>query len=304
MGMIVFQNCYASNYSMDVTLGSFPKADTSFISDNVIYLNSASGQHVPWIDTKTATIYNKKNNKDTDTEFIVPGNYQRENPYFDPNYTFKPADAQFTILTRPSAQEIDMEFDFETDVRLDEYKGTREIDNTVSYIGAKSLKITSLDASQDGARGGVKTTLPSMELNTYYSFTMYAKTNSTQEIDVIVSAKNPDQSTNEFNTFDKIEFNQGWVRISKTFKITSYKQDLFIYTTAANVILWLDEIVLRKEPENPPLKFHTDLMQSFKLNVPLSRQNISCLGHKYYADRPLSLQRILHFCYNHNHWIS
>ncbi len=289
MGLIVFQNCYATNYAMDVTLGSFPKADVSFVSDNVIYLNSASGQHVPWIDTKTATTYNRKNNLNQDTEFLVPGNFQRQNPYFNPDYNFKPGDAKFIISTRVSPQDTMMKYDFETSVKLTDHIGTQEIDGTTAYIGTKSLKITSSTASQDGARGGVKTTLPTMDVNKYYTFTMYAKTNSVEKINVIVSAKGADQSTNEFNTFDEIEYNQGWVKITKTFKVTSFKENLFIYTTAPNVNLWLDEIILSKEPENPPLKFHTDLMQSFKLNIPLNRQNISCMGHKYYADRPLSL---------------
>ena len=222
MGLIVFQNCYATNYAMDVTLGSFPKADVSFVSDNVIYLNSASGQHVPWIDTKTATTYNRKNNLNQDTEFLVPGNFQRQNPYFNPDYNFKPGDAKFIISTRVSPQDTMMK------------------------------------------------SLPTMDVNKYYTFTMYAKTNSVEKINVIVSAKGADQSTNEFNTFDEIEYNQGWVKITKTFKVTSFKENLFIYTTAPNVNLWLDEIILSKEPENPPLKFHTDLMQSFKLNIPLN----------------------------------
>lgn len=289
MGMIVFQNCYASNYSMDVTLGSFPKADVSFVSDNVIYLNSASGQHVPWLDTKTATSYNKKNNIGGDTEFIVPGNFTRENPHFNPNYTFKPSDAQFTISTRTSPQDTLQKWDFENDTLLTSHVGTQSIDSSNSYIGTKSLKIETQASAQDGARGSVKTTLPSMEINKAYVFTVYVKTDSASDIDVTISAKNTDGSTNEFNTHETVKFNDGWTKIEKTFTLTSYKDTLFISTTAANVNLWIDELVLAREPENPPLKFHTDLMQSFQLNIPLNRQNISCMGHKYYADRSLSL---------------
>tara|TARA_R100000152_G_scaffold9205_1_gene3714 strand:- start:279 stop:2063 length:1785 start_codon:yes stop_codon:yes gene_type:complete len=289
MGLIVFQNCYASNYSMDVTLGSFPKADVSFLSDNVIYLNSASGQYVPWLDTKTATSYNKKNNIGGDTEFIVPGNFTRENPHFNPNYTFKPSDAQFTISTRTSPQDTLQKWDFENDTLLTSHVGTQSIDSSNSYIGTKSLKIETQASAQDGARGSVKTTLPSMEINKAYVFTMYVKTDSTSDIDVTISAKNADGSTNEFNTHETVKFNDGWTKIKKTFTLTSYKDTLFISTTAANVNLWIDELVLAREPENPPLKFHTDLMQSFQLNIPLNRQNISCMGHKYYADRSLSL---------------
>lgn len=289
MGLIVFQNCYATNYAMDVTLGGFPKADVSFTADNVIYLNSASGQYVPWLDTKTASTYYKKNNIGGDTEFMVPGNFTRVNPNFDPNYTFKPADAQFVIETRPSPQDTVFKYDFENDVLLDAHRGSREIDNATAYIGQKSLKISSAGTSQGGARGGVRMTLPQMELGKYYSFKMRAKTSNPSDINVIVSAKDSSGNTNEFNTFDQVKQNDGWVEISKTFKLTSFKPNLFIYTTAANTTLWLDEIILSVEPENPPLKFHTDLMQSFKINVPLNRQNISCLGHKYYIDRSLSL---------------
>ena len=140
MGLIVFQNCRVSNYGLDISLNTFPKVDVSFISDNAIYLNSASGQYVPWINTETAKSYYKQNNlDDTYTEeqrrqaFIVPGNFARENIHFNPNHTFKPGDAQITIETRAAAEDVLYDYDYENGVQPhNTYKGLLTNDNTNS----------------------------------------------------------------------------------------------------------------------------------------------------------------------------
>ena len=290
MGMIVFQNCHANSYLLDVTVGTLPKADTSFIADNAIYLNSASGQYVPWLNTKNAEVDYKKDNDGNNVEFIVPRNYRRVNPNFNANYSFRPSDAELTIETRPSPADRVLKFDFEDGGALSNYVGTQQNNDAQAYGGTKSLKITSLGQSQSGPRGGAQTTLPQMELNKYYTFTARIKTSSATDIKVLVQAK--DSATtgaNELNVFKDVKYADGWVKISKRFKLTSNKTTLFIYTTNASVDFWIDEIHLQKESENPPLKFHTNLMQSFKLSVPLGRDNISVVGHKYHADRAVSL---------------
>lgn len=295
MGMIVFQNCHANSYSLDVSVGSIPRADTSFIADNVIYLPSSSGQYVPWLDTKTATSYFKKNNKGTNTEFIIPRNYKRSNPNFNVNHSFTPGDTSLTIETRPSQLDTLLRADFEAgtlavntpeSTSFTSYRGTASNDSSNSYAGTKSLKCVG-----DSTGAGALVTLPTdkMEVDKYYILEAYVKVDSINPVNVVFSVQDGQGNQNNLSTFKSIKYQDGWVRIQKRAKLDAIRSNFYIYTTTPNTTIWIDEVYLTKEPENPPLKFHTNLMQSFKLNIPLSRENISCVGYKYYADRAVQL---------------
>lgn len=299
MGMVVFQNCKPNNYSVDISLGNFPKADVSFISDNAIYLNNASGQHVPWVDTKTAKTYLKQsvksNGQKIDAEFMVPKYYARQNPYFDPNYTFKPGDAQITIETRAMDEDSLLRnsqgdiYDFEDGEMPDVYKGARTIDSNISYAGSNSLFV---DGDNQG--GGVRFDLQNtqMKKDEFYTLDLYIKTDipHPNALEVHFQAKDsPTDSTSNISTFAAIKYQDGWLQIKKRVKLDKVKKYLYIYTNTTNKNFWLDNVTIIKDSENPPLKFHSDLLQSLQLNVPLNRQNISCVGYKYYIDRPLSL---------------
>ena len=294
MGMVVFQNAYLTNYALDVSLGGLPKADTSWTCDNAIYLNTASGQYVSWLDSETATTYNKKSdptNPDSpDIKFMVPGNYKRTNPNFDPSYTFKPSDATVTIVSRPAESDTLLNKDFEDGGALTAYKGTQSNDSTTSYAGTKSLKIVG-----DNTGVGVRVDMPHslMEENQYYTLEAYVKTNSSAAFNVQFSvtsdiSANPVVTSN-LSTFTSVKQQDGWLKVKKRVKLDSVKQYLYIFSNEANKNLWIDNLKIYKDAENPPLRFHTDLMQSFTLNVPLPRDNISVVGHKYYLDRALML---------------
>lgn len=301
MGMIVFQNCRATNYAVDVSLGSFPKADVSFVSDNAIYLNSAKDQYVPWLNEQTAKTYYKQNNKDTNQEFMVPRHYLRQNPYFDPNYTFKPGDAHVTIETRPTPEDTLINYDFEDGAVLASGGATPnavENDPNLSYAGSRSLRI---DGSAQG--GGVRVDLlknekgepVSMTVGEYYTLDVRIKTNIVHPNQMVVNfaARNSmTSSDSNLSTFQLIRLQDGWVQVKKRVKLDRVNNYLYIYTNSAHLngkSLWIDNIVLSKDSENPPLKFHSDLLQSFQLSVPLSRENVSCVGYKYYIDRTVTL---------------
>ena len=297
MGMIVFQNCYANGYDLDISVGSLPKANTSFIADNAIYLNSASGQYVPWLDAKTATVYNKKNNQNTDTEFIVPRNYRRVNPNFNAAHSFRPSDTELIVETRPSQADTLLKVDFEDGGELPfyQYRGTVSNDAALSYGGLRSLRS---DGDSSGAGAVVELPISEMEVGKYYVIEAYVKTSSTLDINVIFSVQDGQGHQSNLSTFKAVKYQDGWVKIKKRAKLDSlyYGGDVnkpqnkfYIYTSTANASIWIDNVYLTKEPENPPLKFHTDLMQSFKLNIPLSRDNISCVGYKYHVDRAVAL---------------
>jgi len=294
MGMIVFQNCHASSYNLDITVNSLPKADTAYVADNAIYLNSCSGQHVPWLNTKTAEVTYKKDKDGNNVEFIIPRNYKRVNPNFNANYSFRPSDAVLTIETRPSPADSIFTYDFEDGGDLVDYVGTQKNNDTQAYGGTKSLKITSLGPG-NGDRGGAKIDLTPYKaileanLNKYYTFTMRVKTSSMTNVMITAEAKDSNGVRNELNTFKEFKYGDGWVKVYKRFKLTSFKDTLYIATQNPNVDIWIDEIYMQKESENPPLKFHTNLMQSLKLNIPLTRENISVVGYKYHADRAVQL---------------
>ena len=291
MGMVVFQNAYATNYTLDITLGDLPKADTSWTCDNAIYLNTASGQYVSWLDAKTATTYNKKHaGTNKDVKFMVPGNYERVNPNIDPNYTFKPSDATVEIISRPATTDTLLNKDFEDSSTLTDYKGTQTNDGTVSYAGNKSLKVVGGNTG-----GGVRVDMPHdlMQVDKYYTLEVYIKTDSSSAFNVQFSvtsdiSANPVVTSN-LSTFQNIKFQDGWVKIKKRVKLDSVKKYLYIHTTQPNKTFWVDDLKVYKDAENPPLRFHTDLMQSFTLNVPMPRDNIAAVGYKYYIDRAVLL---------------
>ena len=295
MGMVVFQNCKPNNYSVDISLGNFPKADVSFISDNAIYLNNASGQYVPWIDGKTAKSYYKQNNKNEDAEFMVPRYYRRQNPYFDPNYTFKPGDANITIETRPMDEDSLLRnsqgniYDFEDGQMPEAHLALRTIDSSVKYAGLQSLKVDG-----DSTGGGVRFDLPHTKMvkDNYYTLELYIKTDIPHPnvLQVLFEAKdNPTDNTSNLSTFAAVRYQDGWLQVKKRVKLDKVKKYLYIYTNTAHKNFWLDNVIIYKDSENPPLKFHSDLLQSLQLNVPLNRQNVACVGHKYYIDRPVQL---------------
>lgn len=296
MGLIVFQNCRANNYSVDISLGGLPRADVSFVADNAIYLNSAKSGLVPWLDPQTATSYLKQvlkgNGDETDAEFLVPRYYSRFNPYFDPNYTFTPGDAHVTIETRAKVEDTLFYHDFENGEELTDYIGSQENDTNISYVGSRSLRV---DGTTSG--GGVRLDMPEakMEAGQFYTLNVHIKTNIVNPNQMVVYfdvKDSPNSSLSNLSTFKSIKLIDGWVQVKKRVKLDSVKKYLYIYTNSIQLggkSLWIDNIILSKDSEHPPLKFHSDLIQAFKLNVPLNRENISCVGYKYYVDRAMTL---------------
>ena len=56
-GVLVFQNAYVSNYSVNISVGKIPTVDVSCVADNAIYFTSGSGVQVPFLNLKNGNSY-------------------------------------------------------------------------------------------------------------------------------------------------------------------------------------------------------------------------------------------------------
>ena len=101
-GILAFQNSYVSNYSVDISIGSLPKANVSLVADNAIFYSSGSGVHVPRLNTRNGTVYSDG------TKILIPkhelSNFTR---------AFRPGD--ITVNIQRTASATDAPISFETD---------------------------------------------------------------------------------------------------------------------------------------------------------------------------------------------
>jgi hypothetical protein len=63
--VIAFGDAYITNYSTTCSVGNLPKVNTSFISDNVVFYTSSSGQSIPSINPKNGLNFSGK-------KFVIP----------------------------------------------------------------------------------------------------------------------------------------------------------------------------------------------------------------------------------------
>lgn len=63
--VIAFGDAYITNYSTSCSIGNLPKVNTTFISDNVVFYTSSSGQSIPSIDPKNGLNFSGK-------KFVIP----------------------------------------------------------------------------------------------------------------------------------------------------------------------------------------------------------------------------------------
>ena len=126
-GVLAFQNCYLSSYSVSVSVGRIPEASVGMIADNVEYYSSGSGIKVPNLNPVDGSIQ-----YDTD-EIIIPRHFKEDDPNLNTRLlTFKPANITASI-TKETEEGVLFHTDViqGCDVRLNLNR------DSVSYIGNK-----------------------------------------------------------------------------------------------------------------------------------------------------------------------
>jgi hypothetical protein len=129
-GILAFQNCYISNYSVDISLGSLPKANVSLIADNAVFYSSGSGVHVPFLDTKSGTVYSNG------TKILVPKHFSNFSQDLTSFITaFRPGD--ITVSIQKNQTEINKPISFETE-QVQNFGMEISLDrDNISYFGHK-----------------------------------------------------------------------------------------------------------------------------------------------------------------------
>tara|TARA_Y100000593_G_scaffold95089_1_gene199460 strand:+ start:10297 stop:11991 length:1695 start_codon:yes stop_codon:yes gene_type:complete len=282
MGLLAFQNCYINNYALDVTVGNYPKVDIGVTADNVVYYDTAFGLKPPILNVEKAEVEYR------DKTLLLPKNYTRVNPYFDVDRTFRPSDAEITITKRPDQDDVLLKYDFEDGEDLNNYGGAvRQNVSTTSYGGLRSLKMTTINQGTNGRGAIFYMPHDKMKANEYYTFSVAIKVDSSTPKRVYFSIQNGQGDKNSLS-FNVLADNT-WRIYKHRAKLDQIKTKCYIYMTALSQDFYIDDIQIYKDAEKEPIQFHHDSIQSLKINVPLSRENISCIGHKYYADRPVTL---------------
>ena len=285
LGLMTFQNCYINNYSLDVSVGAYPKVDIGVTADNMIYSDTASGLYPPMLNTQTAEQEYRSE------KLLVPKNYTRENPHFDVNRTFRPSDASITIQTRPTPADVVVKHDFEDGVTLTDYAtATQTITTNPVYDGLKALKIVAGSSKGDGGNyGGASFSLPdSMVVGEYYTISLAVRVSAAYDKRIWVSVQDGNGNENSLS-FSFLADHSAYAIYKHRAKLDTKRPTVYIWTQTPSLTFYLDDIQVHKDSKEDPIEFHVDDLQSFKLNVPLPRDNMACLGHKYYTDRALTL---------------
>lgn len=288
LGLLVFQNAYINNYNLDITVGNYPKVDVGFVADNVIFLGSGSGIKTPLINSQDAEV------EYGDKELIIPKNYGRRNPNFDVTHTFRPGDVTIEISKRAAEEDILIENDMESSTDFVGFHGaTVSLTSSEQYQGLQSLRVNQASSITNGNYGGAFITVPVEQMveGEYYTYEFYVKANTTKPAGELLQISQdgiPDIFTlNQFvgNTWTKIQVRK---KLTSAHSGTSKAFNIF-FPSAPSLTFYVDSFKVYKDAENEPVQFYRDIFQSVKMSIPLNRENLSCVGHKYHLDRNLSL---------------
>ena len=288
-GLLTFQNAYINSYGLDITVGNYPKVDVGFVADNVVFLSSGSGLKTPYINTKDAEVeYGEK-------EIIIPKNYARNNTNFDVNHTFRPSDVVVGISKRAAEEDILVQSDMEGSNDFRAFHGaTVTSTSSQQYQGLQSLQVDQNSSINNGNYGGAVITVPiqQMVVGEYYTYEFFIKANTTKpEGELLQVSQDGIPSTFTLNQFIKNTWTKIQIRKKLTSAPTSPNDSVFniYFPSAPGLTFWVDSFKVYKDAENEPVEFYRDIFQSVKLSVPLDRENLSCVGHKYYLSRNLKL---------------
>ena len=288
IGLLIFQNAYVNNYNLDITVGNYPRVDVGFVADNVIFLGSGTGIKTPLINSQDAEVeYGEK-------EIIIPKNYGRSNSSFDVNHTFRPSDVEIAISKRAADEDILIENDMESSTDFAAFHGaTVALTSSQQYQGAKSLQVDQASSITNGNYGGAFVTAPVEQMieGEYYTYEFYIKADTSKAEGELLQVSQdgiPDTFTlNQFVT-------SSWTRIQIRKKLTSAhsgssKAFNIFFPSSPSLTFFVDSFKIYKDAESEPVQFYRDIFQSVKMSVPMDRENLSCIGHKYHVDRNLRL---------------
>jgi hypothetical protein len=154
----------------------------------------------------------------------------------------------------------------------------------------KAVKVIAGGSKNGGGNyGGVSISLPdSMVVGEYYTLSFAARASAASDKRIWVSVQNGDGNENNLS-FNFLADHSSYRVYKKRAKLDAKKSTVYIWTQTPNLTFYIDDIQIYRDSNEEPIKFHVDDLQSFKLNVPLPRENMACLGHKYYTDRALTL---------------
>ena len=288
IGLLIFQNAYVNNYNLDITVGNYPRVDVGFVADNVIFLGSGTGIKTPLINSQDAEVeYGEK-------EIIIPKNYGRSNSSFDVNHTFRPSDVEIAISKRAADEDILIENDMESSTDFAAFHGaTVALTSSQQHQGAKSLQVDQASSITNGNYGGAFVTAPVEQMieGEYYTYEFYIKADTSKAEGELLQVSQdgiPDTFTlNQFVT-------SSWTRIQIRKKLTSAhsgssKAFNIFFPSSPSLTFFVDSFKIYKDAESEPVQFYRDIFQSVKMSVPMDRENLSCIGHKYHVDRNLRL---------------
>lgn len=288
LGLLIFQNAYVNNYNLDITVGNYPRVDVGFVADNVIFLGSGTGIKTPLINSQDAEVeYGEK-------EIIIPKNYGRSNSSFDVNHSFRPSDVEIAISKRAADEDILIENDMESSTDFAAFHGaTVALTSSQQHQGAKSLQVDQASSITNGNYGGAFVTAPVEQMieGEYYTYEFYIKADTSKPEGELLQVSQdgiPDTFTlNQFVT-------SSWTRIQIRKKLTSAhsgssKAFNIFFPSSPSLTFFVDSFKIYKDAESEPVQFYRDIFQSVKMSVPMDRENLSCIGHKYHVDRNLRL---------------
>lgn len=288
LGMLVFQNAYINDYTLDITVGNYPKVDVGFVADNVIFLGSGSGIKTPLINSQDAEV------EHGDKELIIPKNYARRNANFDVNHTFRPGDVEIAISKRAADEDILIENDMESSTDFKAFHGNSvALTSSQQYQGLQSLQVDQASSVTNGNYGGTYINVPvnQMVVGEYYTYEFFVKANTTKPEGEHIRISQDGVA----NVFSSSQFvTNSWTKIQLRRKLTSTPADAIkafniYFPSAPGLTFWVDSFKVYKDAENEPVQFYRDIFQSVKMSVPMGRENLSCIGHKYHVDRNLTL---------------
>ena len=83
--VVSFGRCYMTSYSTEASVGSFPRADLSYVGENIMFETSGSGFLSPMINPKSGNQFEGMNS-------VIPKRIER-----NPISVVRPGDINFTV---------------------------------------------------------------------------------------------------------------------------------------------------------------------------------------------------------------
>ena len=105
-GVMAFQNCYVTSYTVDLSIEGLPRAEVGLVADNVTFFGSGTGINIPRFNTERGVVeYNGK-------EMVVPKHFEEsEASIINRLVSFMPGDITLSITKENSDDDINFHSD-------------------------------------------------------------------------------------------------------------------------------------------------------------------------------------------------